>query len=53
MELTQKTRQAEMQAQIDLLESMSDSLASPRASSVMDVGQGPKTRGALRDLIQQ
>lgn len=53
MELTQKTRQAEMQAQIDLLESMSDSLASPRASSVIDVGQGPKTRQALRDLLQQ
>ena len=53
MELNQKTRQAEMQAQIDLLESMSDSLASPRASSVIDVGQGPKTRQALRDLLQQ
>jgi hypothetical protein len=47
-----KTRRAEMQAKIDALESMSESLAAQRPGTGIDLGQGPKTRGALRDLLQ-
>lgn len=51
MELAQRTRRAEMQAQIDALESMSELLSAPRAGTLRDLGQGPKTRSALRDLL--
>ncbi len=51
MKLAQETRRAEMQAKIDALEGMSESLAGPRPGTAIDLGQGPKTRGALRDLL--
>ena len=52
MELTQRARKAEMQAQIDALESMSEQLSAPRPGTAIDLGQGPKTRNFLRDLLQ-
>ena len=51
MELSQEVRRAEMQANVDMLESMSDK-TDPRSGTLRDLGQGPKTRAALRDLLK-
>jgi hypothetical protein len=52
-----ETRKAKLQADIDALESMSDSLAPSRAGEQQSMSQGPKTRAAqreqtLKDLIR-
>jgi hypothetical protein len=51
MQLAQETRRVEMQAKVDALEGMSESLAGQRPGTAIDLGQGPKTRGAIRDLL--
>lgn len=51
MDLARRTKQAEMQAQIDALESMSERLSSPRSGTLPDIGQGPKTRQRIADTI--
>ena len=51
MQLMIETRKADMQAKIDSLESMSDSLASQRSGTRIYVGQGPKTRAANRGMM--
>lgn len=51
MDLEMRSKRAEMQARVDELEAMSERLAAPRSGTAIDLGQGPKTRGALRDLL--
>lgn len=53
MQLSIDKRKADMQAKIDALESMSDQMAGRATSGGIYLGQGPKTRQALRDLLQQ
>jgi hypothetical protein len=50
MQLMIDTRKAEMQSKIDSLERMSDSLGQ-RAGTKIYVGQGPKTRAAVRGMM--